>query len=1037
MRPADTTHTRREPTSSASFDEPLRLPTRREPPRRASIPLIASVVPVVGAVVMWAVTGSTMALWFAALGPLIAGATTLDTMRFSRRQRRLDAVEAATARAATARAVTERHVAERARLHARHPDVAGLLGAGLPGMDGVAGDPDPDSTASAGGDDIWRMPDRALRIVVGHGDVPSALRVVGGEGDPEAAVLRARAETLEDAPVTIPSHVGIAVAGPAALAAAVVRALVLQLCLAAPPGRLRLVEATDGAEWVARLPHRSDREGDADTIAAWGPDAASAVPASGFGRAEPVVTFAVCGPGESPPVADIVIAQVAEGGVAPARCAAQLTVTAVARGRLAHDGSVHELAIESVGAGQAAAIADLLAARTHRSDAAGTTTVELAALLPPTVRASTDIDGQPVRGVGSTAVREGLVAVIGHGRRGPMEVDLVADGPHAIVVGVTGAGKSELMITWVTALCATHSTDEVTFLLADFKGGTAFDALTVLPHVTGVITDLDDRGARRALDSLRAELRRREAELVRVGARDVQDSRVQLPRLVIVVDEFAALATAHPELEAVFVDVAARGRALGMHLVLGTQRAAGVLRDAVTANCPLRIALRVTDAEDSRAVIGTDAAAQLPGGPHGRGMALIRRAGDAAPRPARIALASRELVDAVARAAVGPKPRRPWIPELPNRIELHELRQAGGLDDRKDGGTAIALGVADEPERQRRRVVPLGDRGLCVVGTAGSGRTTALAAIGAQVSAHERVWVPAEPERAWDVIAELACDDVGSPSPALVLLDDVDALLAGYPVEYAQVVAERLERIVRGASGRGYRVVMSLQRPSGTAARIADLVPERAVLATPSRIEHAAAGGDPHRWRAGMPPGRAILDGHELQFAWTAPPADVARRDDPVWVPSMPLSGIVVRPGATLDPRFSGVATVLLGEGTTGVGRDVRESLWDGSGMAEDVTVPTVLVGDPEAWQRSRRELAAVLRAGELLVDTACATDYRLLTGDRALPPFCTPGRRREGRRAWLLTAGATPVRVRITGDALRQAGDALRQAQGTGPSAR
>ena len=82
-----------------------------------------------------------------------------------------------------------------------------------------------------------------------------------------------------------------------------------------------------------------------------------------------------------------------------------------------------------------------------------------------------------------------------------MVVDLVADGPHAVVAGVTGAGKSELLITWILAMCATRSADEVAFLLADFKGGTAFDGLAGIPHITGVITDLAGNLSEWALDA--------------------------------------------------------------------------------------------------------------------------------------------------------------------------------------------------------------------------------------------------------------------------------------------------------------------------------------------------------------------------------------------------------------------------------------------------------------------------------------------------------------------------------------------------------
>ena len=97
------------------------------------------------------------------------------------------------------------------------------------------------------------------------------------------------------------------------------------------------------------------------------------------------------------------------------------------------------------------------------------------------------------------------------------------DGPHAVVVGITGSGKSELLTTWICALAATRSTDEVAFLLADFKGGTAFASLEDVPHVTGLITDLDGSGSRRAVESLRAELRRRESAIAAAGATDIGD----------------------------------------------------------------------------------------------------------------------------------------------------------------------------------------------------------------------------------------------------------------------------------------------------------------------------------------------------------------------------------------------------------------------------------------------------------------------------------------------------------------------------------
>src|SRR5690606_29545738 len=144
--------------------------------------------------------------------------------------------------------------------------------------------------------------------------------------------------------------------------------------------------------------------------------------------------------------------------------------------------------------------------------------------------------------------------------------------------------------------------------------------------------------------------------------RDIEQV-ASLPRLVIVVDEFAALLALDPELHALFADLAARGRSLGVHLVLCTQRPAGAVRDAVLANAELRISLRVNNRADSEAVIGTAAAAELPARPRGR--AAVRLPG----RPVQlvqVALASAQDAAVVAaRWAGAPPPRRPWCEPLP------------------------------------------------------------------------------------------------------------------------------------------------------------------------------------------------------------------------------------------------------------------------------------------------------------------------------------------------------------------------------------
>ncbi|QAY58689.1 cell division protein FtsK [Microbacterium protaetiae] len=959
----------------------LRLPDAPPPVRRSAIPLVASLVPVLAAVGLWLVTGTVTMLWFAALGPLIALASVADGARAARRQRRLAARDAERSRRRVRSAVAVRHDAERERLWAQTPDMRGLVV------------PDDDI------DPVWRgQGSRDERLVVGRGRRASTVRVEGGRADAASAAVRDEASTLDDAPITVPLRGGVAVVGPEPLARAVVRALVLQACLALPPDRLRLgadpvaVDDPDGA-WLRALPHV-------------GTDAATTL----------VLDAREAG--------DAAIVRVSAGADVPPRCAAVLTLTGVDRARLAHDGTVTEVQIEGVSREQAVALAERLRERARASfGAAG----------PGEVVALADIVDRSPAGAG-------LDVVVGTARGGAFRLDLAADGPHALVAGITGSGKSELLTTWITALCTRFAPDRVVFLLADFKGGTAFDALAALPHVTGVITDLDAGGAARALASLRAELRRREAEIVRAGARDITGT--QLPRLVIVVDEFAALAAAHPDLVDLFTDIAARGRALGMHLILGTQRAAGVFRESLLANCPLRISLRVADAADSRALIGGDEAAALSGAPDQRGIALIRRAVDVAARPVRIALASSQLVDEAARAAVGAPPRRPWLPALPERLALADVgRRGDGRPDadvahrtenalhadnghraenalradgrrRADAGRRaenalraendlraddVVLGIADEPEHQRQPPVMLTGRGLGVIGRAGSGRTSVLATIAAQDPTAQ--WIGSDPEAAWD--RALALESGGTA--ATVLLDDVDALLARYPIDYAQAFADRLERIIHTGQGR---VILSLQRMAGPAGRLVELLPQRALLATTTRTDFAAAGGVPHDWHESLPPGRGILDGRLVQFALPPTIPSISVTGPRPWRPCVPLTAAIAPAGAVQRH----VAAVAAAAGS-------RVLTIDKAGTAADTPddVPVVVVGDGEQWQRAWRLLQTIRADGEIVVDAASAADYRLLTGDRALPPYCVPGR----DRAWLLRADGSVQRVVLTADHL------------------
>ena len=226
------------------------------------------------------------------------------------------------------------------------------------------------------------------------------------------------------------------------------------------------------------------------------------------------------------------------------------------------------------------------------------------------------------------STRTGLASPLGVCADGVLSVDLVADGPHALVAGTTGAGKSELLRAWVLGLAHNYSPHEVQFMLVDYKGGSAFDICATLPHTVGVITDLDGHLGERALISLDSELRRREHLLRQAGVDRIEDCprNADLARLVIVIDEFATMASELPDVMDRIVGVAQRGRSLGVHLILATQRPAGVVNDKIRANTNLRVALRVQDQTDSADVLGVADAAHLPRTAPGR--AIVRVGSD-------------------------------------------------------------------------------------------------------------------------------------------------------------------------------------------------------------------------------------------------------------------------------------------------------------------------------------------------------------------------------------------------------------------------
>jgi S-DNA-T family DNA segregation ATPase FtsK/SpoIIIE len=317
--------------------------------------------------------------------------------------------------------------------------------------------------------------------------------------------------------------------------------------------------------------------------------------------------------------------------------------------------------------------------------------------------------------------------IIGRGSSGAVGIDLFADGPHALVAGTTGSGKSLLLQTWLLSMALAQPPRRLRFVLIDFKGGATFAPLQTLPHTDSVLDDFDSGLAFRALVSIRAEITRRERLLADFGCADVLDLADPPPRLVVVIDEFHALMATHPRAADLLEHLTALGRSLGVHLILATQRPMGVVTGQMKANINIRVCLRVRDATDSLDVIGTEDGALLPA--DRPGAACL----DAGISLARFRVAVPFGTDSLAEAALRPR-ARPWragpVPTLPGGVTgvsvdniiaaadaVEEqspspqivLPPLPGPDETKTGAhgdeiTGGATGLIDIPTEQRQQV---------------------------------------------------------------------------------------------------------------------------------------------------------------------------------------------------------------------------------------------------------------------------------------------------------------------------------------------
>lgn len=724
-----------------------------------------------------------------------------------------------------------------------------------------------DLVARARSERLWeRRPGHhdATRVVIGIADLPAPVdltAVAPADRPVVSPVIADRSLTIDLEPGAV---CVIAAGDPAGVTVAhgLVRSMVAQLIVHLGPADLTIVEGAGDIDDVGGVAQRVIVLDDPASLS----DVTSGVRRQ-LDTDRPPVVIAIAGPGSTTPATATIVIDVDHCG----------------SGRLRAEVGGDAAPVAFRVAGITTATADAV-----RGAVAPLTDPEQPPVsergLPATVDL-TDIDDvadvADVAGPGD-GDRSAARAVIGVSADGVVAIDLVGDGPHMLIAGTTGSGKSELLGTLAVSLARHHAPDDVHLLLVDHKGGAGLAHLGHLPHVVGVVTDLDGDRLDRTLLSLEAELRRREEVLAGLGARDLRDAgrsarelgdpaRVVPARLVVIVDELAALIAGRRDAAVLLTDIAQRGRSLGVHLVLATQRPTGIVPDALAANIDVRLALRVRDTADSTDIIGDPAAARIERALPGR--AVLRLAGEPT-IPVQTARCSTADIDvAVRRWAGSPGVTAPWPNALPDHLpaDHHAEPHHHGLIDRPDR--------LDQPPLEWAPC----QGPLALVGPVASGTTTALIAVAGRQCDTQVYVLDARGDRRLDELA--ACPHVAP----VVRIDDTERVGRLLAHVCAEIDARRR---VGGTDALGYVLlaidgVDEVRRSLETApGRVADLL-DRIIAEGPGvGVVTVTAGSHPvpvrHRmieWTFTGRPGRIELtdtDGARA-VAQIARPSSTAR----------------------------------------------------------------------------------------------------------------------------------------------------------------